>query len=72
MPVEGTMRLLSGTRQRLQEICDRLAIGLKTASEHVRRMNIAGLVLKLNDGRWVRHKLTKRGTDILTFLRTLE
>ena len=51
----------------LQGICDRLAIGLRTASEHVQRMTIAGLILKRNEGRGVSHKLTDRGTDILTF-----
>lgn len=55
----------------LQELCGRLAIGLKTASEHVRHMTIAGLVLKRNDGRWVRHKFTDRGTDILIFCKNV-
>ena len=56
----------------LQEIADQTGTGMKTASEHVRRMAIAGLVLKRHDGAWVRHKLTRRGLIILKFLRTLE
>ncbi len=56
----------------LSEISGKLHIQLKTASEHLRRLTIAGLVLKRNEGRWVRHKITKRGEDILTFLRMLE
>ena len=54
------------------EIADRLKINLKTASEHIRRLAISGLVLKRNQGKNVRHKLSDRGVIILTFLRTLE
>ena len=56
----------------LQEISEQTGTGLKTASEHVRRMAMAGLVLKRYEGTWVRHKLTRRGLIILKFLRTLE
>jgi DNA-binding transcriptional ArsR family regulator len=56
----------------LSEIAQKLKINLKTASEHVRRLAISGLVLKRNQGKNVRHKLSDRGVFILTFLRTLE
>ena len=56
----------------LEEICRGLRIQFKTGSEHVRRLAIAGLVLKRHDGPWVRHKLTDRAKRILTFLRMLE
>ena len=56
----------------LREVCDRLRIGIKTGSEHLRKLAIAGLVLKRNEGRWVRHRLTPRGANVLTFLRMLE
>lgn len=56
----------------LSEISQKLKINLKTASEHVRRLAISGLVLKRNQGKNVRHKLSDRGVVILTFLRTLE
>ncbi|MBI1368740.1 MAG: helix-turn-helix domain-containing protein [Planctomycetes bacterium] len=56
----------------LLEVSQQLRIDIKTASEHMRRLAIAGLVLKRNEGRWVRHKLTERGAHILTFLRMLE
>jgi len=56
----------------VEDISARFDISMKTVSEHVRRLAIAGLVMKRNAGRWVRHKLTDRGQDILTFLRTLE
>jgi DNA-binding MarR family transcriptional regulator len=54
------------------EIADTLHINYKTASEHIRRLAIAGLVMKRNDDKSVRHALTPRGKVILRFLRTLE
>ena len=54
------------------EISVALEIELKTASEHLRRLTIAGLVLKRHEGRAVRHALTLRARHILTFLRMLE
>ena len=56
----------------VEEISERFDISMKTVSEHIRRLAIAGLVMKRNAGRWVRHKLTDRGQNILAFLRTLE
>ena len=54
------------------EISIALEIELKTASEHLRRLTIAGLILKRHEGREVRHALTPRAQNILTFLRLLE
>lgn len=56
----------------LIEISEILNINFKTASEHIRRLAISGLLMKRNDFHSVRHKLTKRGTLVLKFLRTLE
>lgn len=56
----------------LIEIAKELRINMKTASEHVRRLAIASLVLKRNDANYVRHKVTARGVSTLKFLRTLE
>ena len=56
----------------LLDIADRLRINFKTASEHVRRLAIAGLVMKRHDGNSVRHKITDTAESILKFLRTLE
>lgn len=53
------------------EISIALEIELKTASEHLRRLAIAGLILKRQEGREVRHAVTARAKHILTFLRTL-
>ncbi|MFZ4773882.1 MAG: ArsR/SmtB family transcription factor [Terrimicrobiaceae bacterium] len=54
------------------EISLALEIELKTASEHLRRLAIAGLLLKRHEGREVRHALTPKAEHILTFLRMLE
>lgn len=54
------------------EIAEMLNVNFKTVSEHTRRLAIAGLVLKRYEGHAVRHKLSKRGTQVLKFLRTLE
>lgn len=56
----------------LSNIAERLKINLKTASEHTRRLTIAGIVDKKYRGRIVIHSLTDLGHDILTFLRKLE
>lgn len=56
----------------VDEVATELNINFKTASEHIRRLAIAGLVLKRSDGNSVRHKLTTRAETILKFLRILE
>ena len=56
----------------LAEIADTLRINFKTASEHLRRLVQAGLVMKRNEGNFVRHALTHLGASILKFLRILE
>ncbi len=56
----------------VEDIAEALSINFKTASDHLRRLAIAGLVLKRNQGNAVRHKLTRRAEVILKFLRTLE
>jgi len=54
------------------EITQELNMNFKTASEHIRRLAISGLIMKRSDGTNIRHKLTERGLTILKFLRTLE
>ena len=46
-------------------------INFKTASEHVRRLSIAGLVWKKARGRNVLHAISPRGKSVLRFLSTL-
>lgn len=67
------LRLLEATPNlSLNEVARRLRINLKTASEHMRRLAIAGLIFKTKKSRMVLHSVSPRGTDILTFLRKLE
>ncbi len=54
------------------EIAEKLKINFKTASDHIRRLAIAGLVIKRSEGNNVRHALTSTGKTILKFLRILE
>lgn len=56
----------------VDEISERLNIGYENASDHVRKLAIADLVMKRNDGPSVRHKLTSRGESILMFCKTLQ
>ena len=56
----------------LLEIAGSLNINFKTASEHTRRLAIAGLVMKRYEGNMVRHTPAPLGKSILKFLRTLE
>lgn len=56
----------------VSEISEKVKSELKNISEHVRKLTIAGLIIKRNQGKNVRHKLTQRGSIILTFFRTLE
>lgn len=54
------------------DISTKLKINYKTASEHIRRIALAGLVTKRNSGSNVLHKLSPLGSTILKFLRKLE
>ena len=56
----------------LTDISETLGINFKTASEHVKRLELSGLVSKRYKGRKVIHELTGLGKKILTFLRMLE
>jgi len=54
------------------EVSYRLNVNFKTISEHLRRLTLAGLVIKSNKGSEVEHILSNSGKYILKFLRTLE
>ena len=56
----------------VDEISKRLNIHFKTTSSHLRRLIIAGLIMKRSQGKDIRHKISERGKNVLTFLRTLE
>lgn len=50
------------------EISEKLQIEFKTASEHVRRLVLSGLVFKRYKGREVRLQLADKSKSILAFL----
>jgi DNA-binding transcriptional ArsR family regulator len=64
--------LKSSPELSVDEIAERLNIGYMNASDHLRKMAIAGLLLKRADGPYVRHKLTPRAESILVFCKKLE
>lgn len=67
------LELLSNSPElSVNDISSTLKINFKTASEHIRRATIAGLILKRNRGSSVLHKLSPLGVTILKFLRILE
>lgn len=53
------------------DISERLHIGYENASDHIRKLAIAGLVMKRNEGSAVRHKLTSRAESMLVFCKRL-
>ena len=67
--IEIMMLLEKRPELSLTEIADALHINFKTASEHVRRLAIAGLVMRRYEGATVRHAATNTGIIILKFLR---
>lgn len=56
----------------VDDVAERLRIGYENASDHIRKLAIAGLVLKRSDGTSVRHKLTPRAESVLVFCKKLE
>jgi DNA-binding transcriptional ArsR family regulator len=52
-------------------IAERIELGYKTTAEHLRKMHLAGLITKKEDGYFVVYKLTPRGRQVLAFLRRL-
>jgi DNA-binding transcriptional ArsR family regulator len=56
----------------VEEISEATKIGYPTASSHIAKLTIAGLVIKRNEGQAVRHKLSDRGAATLKFLMTLK
>lgn len=51
----------------VQDIADELSLGYENASDHIRKLAIAGLVLKRYEGNSVRHCLTDRARAVLSF-----
>ena len=55
----------------VEEIAEKLNIGYENASDHIRKLAIAGLVMKRNQGSSVCHKLTPIAESILVFCKRL-
>ncbi|MBI2047977.1 MAG: helix-turn-helix transcriptional regulator [Parcubacteria group bacterium] len=55
----------------VEEITKRLSINYENASDHIRKLAIAGLVLKRYEGNVVRHKLTDRAKTVISFCKKL-
>ena len=56
----------------VNDISRKLHIEYENASDHIRKLAIAGLVMKRYDGTSVRHKLTPRAESILVFCKKLQ
>ncbi len=56
----------------VSDIAEILLIDFRTASEHLRKLTVAGLTMKRHEGAAVCHALTARGKHVLKFCRTLE
>ena len=56
----------------VNDIAEKLHIGYENTSDHIRKLAIAGLVMKRNQGTRVLHKLIPRAINILIFCKKLE
>ncbi|MEO8638180.1 MAG: winged helix-turn-helix domain-containing protein [Candidatus Taylorbacteria bacterium] len=56
----------------VEEIAEKTATEYMNASDHIRKLAMAGFVMKRNQGNSVRHKLTPRAESILVFCKRLE
>ena len=55
----------------VNDISERLNIGYENTSDHIRKLAIAGLVMKRASGNNVLHKITPRAESILVFCKKL-
>ncbi len=55
----------------LASISKVLNVNFRTASDHIRKLAVAGFVVKRSEGLTVRHKITIKGMSVLNFLKTL-
>lgn len=56
----------------LIDLCRRARTGLKSGAEHLRRAHLGGLIEKRYEGRYVLHKITPLGLEVLAFLDRIE
>ncbi len=66
-----TVLLLLGEEAELSvaELSERMKVDYKSLSEHLRKLMLAGLIMKRKEGNFVKHALTTRGKSILQFCR---
>ena len=64
--------LLKEPELSVDNVAEKLNIGYENASDHIRKLAVAGLVMKRNDGSSVSHKLTPRAESILVFCKRLQ
>jgi len=55
----------------VEDIATKLHMGYENASDHIRKLAIAGLVMKRAQGSSVRHKLTHLAESVLVFCKKL-
>ena len=56
----------------VSEIGEILKVNSKTISAHIKRLSVAGLVMKRSDGVSIRHKLSDRAIKVLSFLKDIQ
>ena len=56
----------------IDEIAARMKLGYMNTSDHLRRMLLAGLLIKKNEGVTAHYQLSQRGIDILVFCKKLK
>lgn len=56
----------------VEDIAEKINMGYENTSDHIRKLAIAGLVMKRNLGNRVLHKLTPRAESILVFCKKLK
>ena len=56
----------------VDDISGQLKLNYVNASDHIRKLAIAGLVMKRYEGTTVRHKLTPRGSAVTRFCSSLD
>lgn len=54
------------------EVAHELKMTLKLSSAHLKRLIMAGLIMKKSEGKEIRHKLTTRGKYTLKFIKDLK
>ena len=55
----------------VHEVSKKLNINFKTASSHLKRLIVAGLIMKKSQGKDIRHKISDRGEKNLTFFKKI-